>query len=131
MVTFFINCRRRPHARIVGERAFYDLNRHGRQATMATNLRPGEECVVATPERSSDVVFGWFAFTDERVMPDEHGVGVRVLFGKWLRSVTLTRAQAIVTEPYAVFFNVNGHFKRPSVIQPRRRRPRALTLQGG
>ena len=41
-----------------------------------------------------------------------------VQFGKRLRSKILSKADAAETEPYSVFFNVNGHFKRPSVIKP-------------
>ena len=88
---------------------------------MATNLQLGEECVVATPAEDDDIMFGWFRFTHEAVMPAEDGVGVRVLFGEFLRSETLCRDEAIATEPYSVFFNVNGHFKRPSVVRPRHR----------
>lgn len=123
MPIFFNNCRGRDHASLFGTGAFYDLNRHGRQAKMATNLRQGDECVVATPDADGHILFGWFAFTHETIMPAEDGVGVRVMFGEWLRSERLTRDDAIATEPYSVFFNVNGHFKRPSVIRPRRRRP--------
>ena len=116
MPVFFNNCRRRDHAGLFGAGAFYDLNQHGLQAKMATNLTPGDECVVATPAEDGNIVFGWFRFSHESVMPVEGGVGVRVLFGEFIRSVTLCRDEAISTEPYSVFFNVNGHFKRPSVI---------------
>jgi hypothetical protein len=51
--------------------------------------------------------------------PDDGSSIVRVFFGEWLGSETLPRAEAIATEPYAQFFNVNGHFKRPSAIRPR------------
>lgn len=51
-------------------------------------------------------------------MPDEPGTEVRVQFGKRLRSERLPKSEAAKIEPYAVFFNVKGHFKRQSVIQP-------------
>src|SRR4051794_40989703 len=81
MPVFFNNCRRRDHAGLFGAGAFYDLDRDGRQAKMATNLRRGDECVVATPDADGDIVFSWFAFSHEAVMPAESDVGVRVLFG--------------------------------------------------
>lgn len=120
MPVFFNNCKNRPHADLFGPRAFYDLNRTGEQANMALNLQPGAECVVAT--RSSDgddLVFTWFSFSHEETMPAEDGALVRVLFGDCLRSETLPRSQAIATDPYSAFFNVNGHFKRRSVVEPK------------
>ena len=129
MAVFFNNCRRRDHAGLFGAGAFYDLNRHGLQAT--ANLPPGEECVVATPAADGDIVFSWFRFSHESVTPAEDGVGVRVLFGEFVRSETLCREEAIVTEPYSVFFNVNGHFKRLSVVPSRRRRPGRAALGRG
>lgn len=83
---------------------------------MATDLGGGDECVVATPDPLGDIDFRWFAFSHEQVLPAEEGTKVRVLFGKWLRSEKLTKIDAAATEPYSIFFNVNGHFKRQSVI---------------
>jgi hypothetical protein len=121
MPRFFNNCRRRDHVSIYGENAFYDLNRFGKQADMATDLKRGEECIVATPNGDGNVEFVWFSFTEEKIMPDENDVPTRVQFGKRLRAETLSKTEAAETEPYAVFFNVNGDFKRPSVITPKRR----------
>jgi hypothetical protein len=42
MPRFFNNCRARDHAGIYGGNAFYDLNRTGKQAEMANNLK--HEC---------------------------------------------------------------------------------------
>lgn len=50
-------------------------------------------------------------------MPDEPGSTVRVFFGEALRLETLSRSDAAEAEPYSIFFNVNGHFKRPSVLK--------------
>lgn len=119
MAIFFNNCRSRNHAVLFGAGAFYDLDLHGRQGTMATNLQPNEECVVATPTEGGDIEFNWFQFLREEVRPHENGGNVRVLFGTFVRSETLQKELAIATEPYSIFFNAKGHFKRPSVIQPR------------
>lgn len=118
---YFNNCAARHHARLYPKGAFYDLYQSGRQADMATDLRPGDECVVATPTQDGEIEFTWFSFTHERIMkmPDKPGTEVRVQFGKRLRSECLLKSEAAKTAPYSVFFNVNGHFKRLSVIQPR------------
>ncbi len=119
MPRFFNNCRARDHVGIYGGSAFYDLNRTGKQAETATDLKRGEECIVATPNEDGDIEFVWFSFTQEKIMPDENGVATRVQFGKRLQSETLSKKRAAKAQPYAVFFNVNGHFKRPSVIKPK------------
>jgi hypothetical protein len=118
MPVFLNNCRRREHASLFNNgSAFYDLNTYGRQATMARNLRRGTQCVVATPTEDGEVVFDWFSFARERTMPNptEEGAEVRVFFGELIGSVRLAKSEAAETEPYCAFFNVLGHFKRPSV----------------
>ena len=90
MPRFFNNCRARDHAGIYGGNGFYDLNRTGKQAEMATDLKRGEECVVATPKDDGDIEFVWFSFSHEKVMRDENGVATRVQFGKRLHAQTLS-----------------------------------------
>lgn len=118
MPRFFNNCCARNHVGIYGGTAFYDPACTGKQGTMATDLKRGEECIVATPNKDGDIEFVWFAFTHEKNMPDENGVPSRIQCGKRLRSQTLSKSKAAKTKPYSVFFNVNGHFKRLSVIEP-------------
>jgi hypothetical protein len=88
---------------------------------MATDLSPGDECIVATPTENGDIKFTWFSFTNERIMemPDEPGSKVRVQFGEQIRSECLPKSKAASTGPYSAFFNIKGHFKRPSVIKPK------------
>ncbi len=119
---YFNNCRSRHHAALYGSNAFYDLYLTGKQADMATNIMPGDECVVATTATNGEIEFGWFAFTHEKIlpMPDEPGNKSRVLFGNRFRSEMLPKAKAAKTTTYGVFFNINGHFKRPSVIVPKK-----------
>jgi hypothetical protein len=116
----FNNCHRRLHATLFGAGAFYDLDQEGKQAAMATDLQPRQHCCVATPMENGDIEFGWFSFTQVRVMPNptSPGARVRVLFGESLGSQTLPRAVALGHPLYRQFFNVNGHFKRPSVTRP-------------
>ena len=115
MPTFFNNSSARKHRGLYPV-PFFDLNLSGRQEAMATNLQVGDECVVATPGQSGEVVFQWFKFSNEQILPDEEGRNVRVFYGLPLRSESLPKAVAAQTDPYAVFFDVNGHFKRPSAI---------------
>ena len=117
---YFNNCRSRPHAEIYGsDNAFFDLNRFGKQATMATNLEVGEKCIVATQNEMRDTVeFVEYSFIRETIKPDEKRVPTRVQYGKRLRSKTMSKVDAAKSKQYGVFFNVNGDFKRPSVIVP-------------
>ena len=124
MPVFFNNCRARDHAGLFGASAFYDLSTTGMQATMATNLKRGEECIVATPDANGEIVFSWFSLSREEMMPDpdEPGTMVRVFKGKLIKSERFSKAEGATTEPYSVFFNVLGNFKRPSVIKPKVKR---------
>lgn len=116
MPVFFNNCRGRKHSELYKDGAFYDLNLTGHHATLATGLGKEDKCVVATPDSSYIIDFSWFVFSHEQVLPDERGINCRVFFGEWLRSEKLPKIKAAETEPYSIFFNVNGHFKRQSVI---------------
>lgn len=119
MPVFFNNCRCRAHAALYGSGAFYDLSQFGAQANIATDLRPAEECVVATPDQNGNIEFNWFSFSREQIMdmPDKPGTRIRVFFGKFIKSVRLPKDRAANTAPYSVLFNVNGHFKRLSAIR--------------
>ena len=74
---------------------------------MATNLRPGQPCCVLAPADNGDDEFGWHSFSHVRLMemPDERGTFVWVFFGEWLGSETLSRAEAIASDPYTGFFD--------------------------
>ena len=73
--------------------------------------------MVVSPDSPYVIDFSWFAFSREQVLPDEHGTNCRVFFGEWFRSEKLPKIKAAETEPYSVFFNVKGDFKRQSVIR--------------
>jgi len=66
----FNNCRSRPHAELSGAGAFYELNQHGLQANMATELEPAQRCCFATPAEDEAVEFTWYCFCRERRMQD-------------------------------------------------------------
>lgn len=117
MPVFFNNCHAREHTFLYRSDAFYDLGFTGKQAEMATRLKRGEECVVATPNSDGDIHFVWFSFSRVMRMPDENGVPSRVFIGKRLRAQTLSKAKAARKKPYSIYFNRNGHFKRRSVIE--------------
>ena len=117
MIVYFNNCQRREHERIYGSGAFYDLNTVGYQATKANNLSVGQQCIVATPQKDGKIVFSWYEFLRELVKPDNKGHRYRVFFGKHIKSETLSKGDAARDGLYSTFFNKNGNFKRPSVIQ--------------
>src|SRR5947199_5059692 len=96
---YFNNARRRNHARLFPARAFFDLYRTGEQGTMATNIEPGDECIVATPAEHGYVEFTSYKFSHERTVdcPDEPGKEVRVLFGREVSSEMLPRTEAVKT----------------------------------
>ncbi|MDY6930640.1 MAG: hypothetical protein SVJ22_01830 [Halobacteriota archaeon] len=126
-VIYFNNCRGRDHAGIFGDGAFFDLEDTGQDAKHALDLPVGQDCVVAryADDKHIDVVFDWYALTAERVL-DDNGMACRVFFGTLLSTEILPKSKATAVKRYAVFFNVNGHFKRSSVILeevPGRHRP--------
>lgn len=117
-VVYFNNCKNRPHAKIFGEGAFFDLLNTGPQAKMALNLPVGQMCVVAryaTDDRL--VVFDWHILTAEEILLDpDDDTACRVFFGPRRSSETVAKSKAARLKRYASFFNVDGHFKRPAAI---------------
>jgi hypothetical protein len=121
MPTFFNNCRCRDHDGLFGATAFFDLGTTGAQAEMATGLKPGDKCIVTAYDDEGGVIFSWYTLSRETVMadPSNPGTNSRLFFGKLTKTKRLSKASAAKTEPYSVYFNVRGNFKRPSVIKPR------------
>jgi hypothetical protein len=118
MVYFFNNCRRRDHVALHGHSAFYDLNHQGYHATQANDLKAGDKCLVAPPTQGGGVIrFGWYEFERESVLTADDGARYRVFFGRHLESLEMPRSQAVSKEPFNHFFNVNGDFKRRSVLR--------------
>lgn len=119
MNLFLNNCRRRDHARLFGKTAFYDLNTFGLQASMATDVVSGQKCIVASYDDEGNVQFDWYAFDKETLDtdPDQKNKKVRVFHGKKLKTETMSKQKAARSKQYGQFFNVNGDFKRPSVIK--------------
>jgi 5-methylcytosine-specific restriction endonuclease McrA len=115
-VVYFNNCKGRDHARIFGRDAFFDLNVTGQQAKQALNLPVGQNCVVASYASDGGITFDWYSLTEETVLPDDQGTECRVFFGNLTSTETLSKSAALGTKRVSPFFNVNGHFKRPSVI---------------
>jgi len=124
------NAQRRNHARLYPERAFYDLYKTGKHARMATDLKAGDECVVATPAENGYVEFATYIFAFERKseIPDEPGKEGRIFFGREVCSEFLSKDEAI--RRYPTFFDVRGHFKQQSVITPSSSRQRPGGRQG-
>ena len=121
----FNNCHKRDHVNVYGNDAFFDLDIFGSQAKDADRLRRelniGDTCIVATPDfigdPTCDITFYHYGFSGVKLMRDrERYVDCYVYFGKHIKPPeTLSRADARRHPVYKYFFNVNGHFKRPSV----------------
>ena len=120
----FNNCHKRDHVNLYGKGAFFDLDMFDSQAKDADRLRRelniGDTCIVATPDRvgdlTCDITFHHYKFSSTRIMRDrERRVDCHVYFGEYIEPKTLSRAEARRHGVYKHFFNVNGHFKRPSV----------------
>ena len=88
MPFLFNNCRSLDHVGLYGANAFYDLYTTGQQAKMATNLKCGDECIVAAYDSDGKIVFSWFSFSHESLLaaPYKPGTNVRVFFGKPIKS---------------------------------------------
>jgi hypothetical protein len=99
-----------------GTGAFYDLDTTGFQATVATDLL-GETCLVASLSPAGEIIFDWYKFSREAVKPDDTGIHCRAFFGNHVKTETVTREEAMRDGIYSRFFDVNGHFKRRSVLR--------------
>lgn len=100
-----------------GRGAFYDLNTTGFQATVANNLPVGENCIVASLAPMGHISFDWYKFSRETIKKDSSGIPCRVFFGEHLKSETLSRSEATRDGIYSRFFDINGNFKRRSVLR--------------
>lgn len=116
---YFNNCGNRKHQEIYGADAFYDLNTVGGQAKMATNLRPGDICIVASYEdkKKTIVKMSWYKFLSDRLADDNSGTLCRVLCGEFQESEIILKTEAAKDERYSSFFTKAGSFKRPSVTE--------------
>ena len=118
-IVYFNNCKRRDHVAIFGPNAFFDLGISGRQGNQATDLPIGQRCVVASYDKTGRTVFDWHSLAKETVLTDLNDELCRVFFGPLLAKETLSKSSAAESAQYSTFFNVNGDFKRPSVLMAR------------
>lgn len=118
-VVYFNNCKNRPHERLFGAGAFYDLNVTSIQASQAVGLAVGQECAVATMAPDNLVTFTWYSFHRKRRLRErgnEDSTLYRVFFGDLLLAETFSKEVAAAHPRYRAFFNVRGHFKQQSTI---------------
>jgi hypothetical protein len=88
-----------------------------RGLTTSQPLDLGETCIVASLDIAGDITFDWYKFSREIVKPDDlTGQPYHAYFGEHFKTETLSRDEARRNAVYSKFFNVNGHFKRPSVM---------------
>src|SRR5262245_56425503 len=92
---FFNNCKARDHERLFGPGAFFDLDTTGHQATLATELGTGEQCIVVEPGPDGALTFDWYTYQRDETMPDDAGIVCRVLFGDLIKTETRSKADAI------------------------------------
>lgn len=117
MIVYCNNCKGRKHAQLYGKSAFYDLDPI-RDARKATDLRPGQICIVATRTGMGDKIdFGKFSFLREELKKDNEGQTCRVWFGKFVKSVSMSQRVAARTKAFSEFFAKNGYFKRIVVLE--------------
>ena len=116
MLYLLNNCHRYKHSEEYDDpNAFYDLELSGYKANFV--FQEGVECVVATPDSHGNVDFVHFTFSHESTRTANSGKKYRVLFGREIDSKQLAKIDSAKTEPYKPLFDVNGNFKRRSVIQ--------------
>jgi hypothetical protein len=112
------NCRGYPHAKTYGSGAFFDMGKTGKQAQYDLSMENGQLCVVIRRDGDNDRLDWWkFTHAIDRLHPEDGRIPVRVFFGEWVKSVSLTRGGAIKTDPYCHFFDKNGNFKRHSILR--------------
>ncbi len=116
-IVYFNNCQNRDHVRMYGRGAFYDLNTTGFQSTLARNLSVGQKCIVASTGDNGEIVFTRFSFLREDVMLDDRGIPCRVFFGAFIKSESYSKTAAASKKLFSAFFDINGNFKRHSVIE--------------
>ena len=116
LVYYLNNCKGSDHASIYGNpRAFYDLGVDGRQATQATDLAAGQICIVCSTPQAKDVVtFSWYEYQSQDINTTRE---TRVFTGNQIASEELSKADASIHDVYGHFFNVDGNFKRQSVLK--------------
>lgn len=115
-VVYFNNCHNRDHVALFGSGAFFDLDTSGRQGTQARNLEPCQHCVVVERAPDKRLVFDWYSFAYEAILPNEHGAPDRVFFGRLFASEALPKEDAARSARYDALFRSNGHLKIGSVF---------------
>jgi hypothetical protein len=111
------NCRGRPHSKIYGPDAFYDVDAAADdQVASVRALAPGDACVVASKSAGSDVVLVRYKFAKSATERDDQGDPCVVLYGSFVATETMTKSAAAASAAYQGFFDKNGNFKRRSVL---------------
>jgi hypothetical protein len=115
---YFLNSHNRDHKNLYGPDAFYDLDNHGHQAGLATDLLSGDTCaVISYADKNRNVVqISWYKFLKERSAYDEKGMVCRVFDGVLQKTESLLKTDAAKDPKLARFFNIKGHFKQFSVM---------------
>lgn len=117
-MTFYLNnCQGVSHEELYGPGAFFDLHVEGPNARRVAEIGTGDICVVASYDNNGRVVFDWHKYSKQTT--ETHPIlreKVLVFWGKKYNTERLSKTKAARSRNYAVFFNVLGNFKRPSVV---------------
>lgn len=118
-IPLFNNCVGRNHADVYSRSdAFFDLDVVGHQANQATEVTPGESCLVAQAANAEDEIrFDRYTLKEIVVLKDKYkGTKGRVFCGDLESSEVIPRSQACEHPEYREVFNSLTHFKRTSVV---------------
>jgi hypothetical protein len=113
---FLNNCKAFDHAREYGiADAFFDLAQTGFQPSLATDLSPGETCIVASREQDGRIRFTSYSFSRVEIVPYQ-GVPWRVFCGPSTKSEVLSKSDAARDRLYSIFFNKKTDISKDSLF---------------
>jgi len=98
--------------------AFFDLETEGHQASQATELSTGDECLVAQKANdANEVRFDRYILKGIHVLKDKYtGSMGRVFCGDHVSFELLPKLQACEHPEYREIFNSLNHFKRTAIV---------------
>jgi hypothetical protein len=116
-VKFLNNCQLRPHSEIFNEEyAIFDLSVPSVGFDAFTGVKFGSIVIVANKISDSEIVFKTCRYTAKKLMDDNIGIRCLVLLGDVMNEEVLAKSEAAKHKLYKNYFDVNGNFKRASVL---------------
>jgi len=116
-VKFLNNCQLRRHSEIFNnENAIFDLTIPSVGFDAFTGVKFGSVVIVANKISDSEIVFKTCRYTAKKIMDDDIGDRCLVLLGDVINEEILTKIEAARHKLHKHYFDVNGNFKRASVL---------------